>query len=495
MKNISKILLSAALVSAFGWQLSTAKAQDAEYKLIRHTYTANNDGTFDINIRKELKLLRNRAITAYADKGETFILYNPDIDQLTINESYTIRKDGTQVQTPQNAFIDQLPSQCTNCGRYNGIRERVVVHTALEYDCIIVLDYTIHRKSPFFEETIIFAQDCPVEKMEVIVDNKGNQSQRFTSNNWNDDIRLVQGRHAYHVVASNLPQTLVDSYLPSPMELYPSLKIVLGERPAVVDNNDSIPEANNLLMELYSDNPMDYVVAIRNYVADYIRTTDFPLALVGYKTVDPHQTFLSACGTPSDKNMLLAALLRQAGFNASYDGRFVKTRIAENNITLNYILSASNKLNPVPEGIAIDELRRISEEQMIMAQGTIAGSYMFIELPTHDGSIKINPAKLTSVRKAPLKVRNCDESYHYIIVPQANQKFTLDKPVKINYSKKGVGSIKIIVSKNKNGTIDVKRNIKIDVEDGIVTPENYKAFRQMMQEWDKYKTITVKIAK
>ncbi|MCR5192580.1 MAG: DUF3857 domain-containing protein, partial [Bacteroidales bacterium] len=111
MKKTSIISLS--VVALFlGFMCSSTFAQDAEYNLIRRTYKVNSDGSLDISYRKEIKLIRNRAITAYADKGETFILYNPAIDNLTINESYTIRPDGSRVQTPANAFIDQLPSQC-----------------------------------------------------------------------------------------------------------------------------------------------------------------------------------------------------------------------------------------------------------------------------------------------------------------------------------------------------------------------------------------------
>ncbi len=115
MKKTFKIIIAVVLFSVFSSSFSVSYAQDAEYNLIRRTFTINSDGTMDISYRKEIKLLRNRAITAYADKGETFILYNPAIDKLTINESYTIRKDGSRVQTPANAFIDQLPIQCVNC--------------------------------------------------------------------------------------------------------------------------------------------------------------------------------------------------------------------------------------------------------------------------------------------------------------------------------------------------------------------------------------------
>ena len=140
---------------------------DAEYKLIRRSYKTNSDGSMDINFRKEIKMIRNRAITAYADKGETFITFNPQFETLTINECYTIMADGTKVETPENAFVLQLPSECADCGRLNGIREMAIVHTALEYNCMIVLDYTIHRNSSRLGERCTCKEDGPVHRYEV----------------------------------------------------------------------------------------------------------------------------------------------------------------------------------------------------------------------------------------------------------------------------------------------------------------------------------------
>ena len=72
MKKVLTILSIALLFSSI-----SAQNPDAEYNLIKHHYTLNSDSTIDYNFRKEIKYLRNKAITAYADKGETFILYNP----------------------------------------------------------------------------------------------------------------------------------------------------------------------------------------------------------------------------------------------------------------------------------------------------------------------------------------------------------------------------------------------------------------------------------
>ena len=78
---MKKILFIAALLSTFHFPLSTLKAQqpDAVFKLLRHEWTLNADGSSDYHYRHEVQILRNRALTAYADKGETFVVYNPDL--------------------------------------------------------------------------------------------------------------------------------------------------------------------------------------------------------------------------------------------------------------------------------------------------------------------------------------------------------------------------------------------------------------------------------
>ncbi len=497
MNRIFRILTAVVLFSVFSSPFSASYAQDAEYKLIRRTYKINNDGTMDISYRKEIKLLRNRAITAYADKGETFILYNPAIDELRINESYTIRKDGSRVQTPANAFIDQLPSQCENCGRYNGIRERVVVHTALEYDCIIVLDYTIHRKASYLDEEIVLSEDCPVKKYEVIFDSPDNMGSIFTVEGFDGTTpKQIKDGHTFHCVATNLPQNYNDSYLPNAKTLYPVVHLTF--KPYVpdfvcgtgtVDLEAKIcSQANYLIGELHDNNPMTYVTNIRDYVIDHIRTTDFPMSLVNYEISSPSETFLSACGTPTDKEWLILALIREAGFKAFKEDGHIVVTIQEDGHNMDYTLSATDKRPPRLKDAAIDEQRTIEIEQTLAWQGkNIGGNYTQMTLPTERGSISIDPARLTSNRKAPVKVRNCNEKYHYTL---QNAGTMVGKPVSISRTVNGLGSIKISIKQLGNGAIDVVREINIDVPDGIVTQKQYKAFRKMIQDWNQNKRIT-----
>ena len=92
--------------------IAYAQGPDAVYRLLRQEWVVNSDCTSDYHYLHEVQILRNRALTAYADKGETFVVYNPDMEELTVNEVYTLRADGSRVDMPQNAFVYQLPAEC-----------------------------------------------------------------------------------------------------------------------------------------------------------------------------------------------------------------------------------------------------------------------------------------------------------------------------------------------------------------------------------------------
>ena len=514
MKKTTKIILAVAMFFSFQFSVfnSVVSAQDAEYQLIRRSYKVNGDGTVDIGFRKEIKLLRNRAITAYADKGETFILYNPAIDELTINESYTIRPDGSRVQTPANAFVDQLPEGCQDCGRYNGIRERAVIHTALEYNCVIVLDYTIHRKTQRLEERIVMTEDCPIKRYEVLFDVEDVQGDdvAFVTNNMPKGAKFKKNEpRSWHLELRDLPQSFKDSYLPSPYTMYPWVRIHYdGRRDGLSDASDSrrdglsdgsdvepIPEANNVIAELFENDKAKYVANIRDYVVDYIKVNDIDAALLDYRVSTARETFLSACGTMADKNNLLASMLKEAGFEVRKEKDAVVVKLKEKDTEKEYRLSAAAKGEMRPVGTAIEEQRSIEVEKSIPWHGKrLGGGYLQMEIPTEKGGMSINPARLTSDRKAPLQVGKCNEKYHYTIaLPRTPSRRLVGEPVEISYSKKGIGSIRISISQERPGAgIEVIRELNIDVPDGIVTPKQYKDFRQMMQDWNGYRTITIK---
>ena len=77
---------------------------------------------------------------------------------LKIHESYTRQKDGNIVKTPENAFVEVLPSAAADAPAYNGLKEMVVVHTGLELGATIYLDYSVITRPGYLPELDVCEQ-------------------------------------------------------------------------------------------------------------------------------------------------------------------------------------------------------------------------------------------------------------------------------------------------------------------------------------------------
>lgn len=469
------------LLFIFSLQLSifnTASAQktgdlqpDAEYNLIRRTYKTNADGSMDIRIRKELKLIRNRAITAYADKGETFIEYNPAFETVTVNECYTVRADGSRVNTPENAFIHQLPSSCTDCGRLNGIRELAIVHTALEYNCTIVLDYTLHRNSTLLTERFNLKQDCPVKRYEI---------------------RYADGHTDSY---DNLPQTVNEPYMPAQTGF--DVEFQLGPIPQYTAET-SLPEARNTLAKLKQSTGKATVTAIRDWVVDYVHLNPVDLARVNYAVTPAREVFLSNCGTVIDRTLLLAAMLNEAGFTARILNNSISVfgdKPLEVEVTIDglvYRINTNDKeklLTDDERAVANDKAPVYVDRKLEWKPDTLADGYVRITLPDEPDGINIKPALLTPTRTSHVQTSKGTEFYHYTIEMPRGAKM-VGEDVNIDYTLQNVGSINIII-KQKGNRLLITRSLRILKSD--ISNTDYKDFRQLMGDWSSHREILIKL--
>lgn len=438
---------------------------DAVYNLIRRSYTANADGSMDINYRKEIKLIRNRAFTAYADKGETFITYNPEFESLKINECYTIMADGTKVTTPENAFVEQLPSECTDCGRLNGIREMAIVHTALEYNCVVVLDYTIHRNSNLYFEQFNYQQDCPVMRYEV---------------------RMPDGSTQ---VRSALTESLNEPYMPKSNDY--DVAICMGTMPTYTAERN-LPAANTLLSNLKKADPKEYATAIRDWVVENVHLNTVDLSHVNYTMAPASEVFNTNCGTALDKTGLLAALLNEAGFHAEINDAgpgknlVVSVTIAGNN----YNLDATTKQplltpNEQKDYTAVSSAPIYIDRELEWTPKPISDGYVSICLPNEENSLNLDPKYLTPTRVSPVQARITNEFYHYTI--------TLPKGAKLvggDYTKEitnpALGNLTIII-KQKGNRLLITRSLQL--RKAVVEKADYDMFRQLMNEWYSHREL------
>ena len=370
--------------------------------------------------------------------------------------------------TPQNAFVLQLPSECTDCGRLNDIREMAIVHTALEYNCTIVLDYTIHRNSSLLVERFNLNQDCPVKRYEI---------------------RYADG---HTQVENNLPQTVNDPYMPARKGY--DVEFQLGEKP-IYTTETSLPAAATLLSNLKKSNSKEYVTTIRDWVVDCVHLNPVDLARTNYVMTPAHDVFASNCGTYIDKIGLLAALLNEAGFNATIVDNSISVfgdRPLEVEVTLEgkaYRLSATQKSPLLTEAEKTDAANVASapiyqERKLQWEPEPLADGYVRITLPDEPNGLHINPTLLSPSRNSDIQASVRPEYYHYTMeLPKGATLIGGD--VNIEYTNP-VGSINIIIKQKKNRLL-VTRSLRL--RKAVISKSEYAAFRQLMIDWNGHKEL------
>lgn len=495
---MKKILFIAAIL--FSSPLSSLKAQqpDAVYKLLRYEWTVNADGTSDYHYRHEVQILRNRALTAYADKGETFVVYNPDLENLTVNEVYTIQKDGKRIDMPQNAFIYQLPEECADCGRFNHMRELAMVHTGMELGCTIVVDYTIHRQYNLLYERIPLQRECPVEKLEVTVNYPEDIATQFditgvqylpsdkvtrvssVTQKEGQDIRRLQ------FTFSDMQQAPREPYMPT--DIIPTLHLFNGtpvHTPAF-DQTAFSEAADAVGQVMKGDNDKENITAIRDYVVDNLHLNDIHPSHLGYVHSTPFEVWATGCGTAIDKAVFLAAVLNYAGFSARVIGENYD-QVGVIIDTVEYRLDIRHKTPIEINGEAKDEVATCNLTNTIDVTDKLDtledGFFALNAYSPLSGEPAVQASRLSLSRTTPLVGSACD--LHSDIT------YTLPKGLKmvggnINQSLNfpGIGSLKISV-KQSGKKIKVVRNLKI--EKSVIEPDEYTQYRQLLATWQELK--------
>ncbi len=323
-KYIFLLLIVFASFSAF----AKAPEKDAVYKLISKSYTLNTDGSTEFRKRTELQIFTRMTFDHF---GETFITYNPDFQELIINEAYTIRKDGSKVETPANAFNPMLPEGCTKCERLNGIRTMVVTHTALEYDAVIVLDYTIRSKNFFFQELlekVDLQEEVPVEKYVVSVTTPDYKPAKFVLNgklSYTETENTDKGMKTTVMTFTNLPEYPTDEYI-FPGD-YKAVTFYTMDEPhyivgKIAQQNAMQKFSNQKITDFFTSRfaeemtDMDKVLSVRDYIHDNIQTNHLDASVLNYMFASPQQVWESNCALPIEKNILLAGVLQSLGNDA-----------------------------------------------------------------------------------------------------------------------------------------------------------------------------------
>ena len=333
MKNMHYYIVTLVVLL---FMVAPAKAaSEAEFGKLHKTYILHTDGSQEMRVQKELTLFTHTAMNRLY--GESFIVYNPEFQELKIHESYTRQKDGNIVKTPENAFVEVLPSAAADAPAYNGLKEMVVVHTGLELGATIYLDYSVITRPGYLPELDVCEQIeelSPIREYVLSVSVPENKPLHYELLNgkavpvvktaggvktvtW--ALKNVQPRPS--MLAVSLPagnvQAIVASTYASKADALKVIKRQFESNDKEVSELAKRLTANTQSSEQKTKQLTAYVQGLGN--------CRLSLSQTGYRLRPVAEVIRSAYGTEAEKAALLAALQQASGIQAEVKAVFPKT--------------------------------------------------------------------------------------------------------------------------------------------------------------------------
>ena len=505
---------------------------EAEFRKLSKTYTLRADGSQELRVQKELTLFTHAAMNGLY--GETFIVYDPEFQELTIHESYTRQKDGTVIKTPSNALVEVLPSSAANAPAYNHLKEMVVVHTGLELGATIYLDYSIVSKAGYLPELDVC---CPVKELSPVkefifrLNVPAGKTVRYELLNASAKPVIAQGNgmksfiwtlkdvaprpYAYpsgrgnlglvQAVASGMMPVFVASTWPGYTEAVKYL-----QKQFAVGNTSVVEGKVAELTQGLEGNPQAMRNAIANYMAGLYQLGHCNVSLqdAGYRLRPASEVITSAYGTQAELVNLDVTLQRAAGLEAEVAVCALRPAV-DGNRGLATVMSLVCQSKKMPEKVALTG----TEEACLQPFMTITDlqgkklmleSYLGAKEARTTDTLEVKSDKLqeladgwgivplsdptpvrslyayagnTSISEKILLPRTVDCALETIVRLPEGMKWSghADKEIS-NACGKVVFSYKAV-----KGGVKVTRSIRIDRQ--LQTPANYKELYALLSEW------------
>jgi len=327
---MKKTLFLITLVFTFFTVFAQYESADAVFEKVTKEYTLNEDGSMEYHYFKQLKLQSHMSFNRLY--GETFIVYNPDFQELKINEAYTILPDSTRLKTPDNAFNEVLPRSAAHSATYNNLREMVVTHTGTEIGATIYLDYTLTTKKGYWPALMgneVVQESSPVKEMQIIVNVPTNIEllNKMFNLRTGPEIIVKGGVKVYTWNFKGLKASPKEGFrgqcLPgTPRLIFSSAKNMANVKEWVAmkleTKGDPTSELIALVDKIKSEekDEIKVMLALQKYVVDNLATDRVSLAEAGFNVHYPEQVWQSNGGSQFEKSVLLATLLKLAEISA-----------------------------------------------------------------------------------------------------------------------------------------------------------------------------------
>lgn len=304
---------------------------DAIFEKFIKEFTLEADGSTSYREYKQLKLITQFSFNRLY--GETFIIYNPEFQNLKINNAYTVMADGSKVITPPNAFNEVLPRDAAFSATANHMKEMVVTHTATEMGATIFLDYTLTSAKgylPGFMGNVLIQESSPIAELEVIVRIPSDQelNHRMIGLRTGPEIKIEANQKVYAwkfngVQASPKEPLQGKHHLSAPRLLF-TTAIGVAETINWLTNQQAFELQINDEMKAWTDNlrskqteEIETLMTIQKAVVENIVFERYNPEWLAYRARTPEEIWKSNGGNKLEKTLLFATLLKYANFNAT----------------------------------------------------------------------------------------------------------------------------------------------------------------------------------
>lgn len=326
MKNIIILLFSFILSTSL---ISQQPESDAVYEKIIKEYTLHEDGSMDFRFYKKLKL--NTHFSFNRLYGETFIVYDPNFQDLKIKKAIVTQEDGSVVPSPENAFNEVLPRFAANAPYFNHLREMVVTHAGLELGAIIELDYTVHTKAGYFPALMadeVLTETSPIAEEVILVRIPSANVLNYKVYQLRTEPEIFEsgGSKQYIFRFTAIGENTHENHQPGKYRHFPRLSFSTGnlaEAQQFLSNQDALKyktdkQLQTVVLNLQKDSTdmMNLILKLQQIVANDVNTYKIPPVYSGFVARTPIEVWKSNGGTPFEKSILLVTLLREAGIHA-----------------------------------------------------------------------------------------------------------------------------------------------------------------------------------
>jgi hypothetical protein len=338
------------------------KEADALFQKITKTYTLHEDGSIDYRYQHELDLHSYYSFNRLY--GETFIVYNPEYQEININKSVTETKEEKKIPSPENAYNEVLPSFASGAPPFHHLREMVVTHTGLEKNSTIRLDYEIQSNSefmPFLMGNEVLAEASPVRELVIRVRFSADKELNYKLLNAQENLNISNkgDLKEYRWVFEDIAATEHEDQQPRfnrhlPRLIFSTADLNRAYQYLTDQFSDDLPEniAGSITDAVdNSQTRMDSILAVQDMVVNHINHFDIPLKHTGFRLRSNEAVLEDNGGTTLEKTVLLASILKEMGINAKPVGiipsEFYEKNMGNLRLLENYYVKVPGKRESV----------------------------------------------------------------------------------------------------------------------------------------------------